>query len=651
MQKPLRILHLEDDPDYPGLVRSLLEAEGVPAVVVPVANRPEFEAALGGEPFDVILADYSLTEGYDGIQALRWAQDKRPDTPFLVVSGTIGEQAAIESLKSGATDYVLKQWPERLVPAVRRAAQEAEERRRRRQAEMDLRQSEEQYRLIFDNNPVPMWVFDHDTLAFLEVNDAAVQHYGYSREEFSNMTLKDIRGSDETPALIEYLHELVAAEHPTRLALAGIWAHRKKDGALIEVEVKWSPIRFKGRAASLTMANDITTQKRLEDQLRQAQKMEAIGQLAGGVAHDFNNILTVIHGHAELLLTEGRPSERASHSARQISQAAERGAALTRQLLAFSRRQVMQPRLLDMNEIVGNMTKMLSRIVGEDIALQLHYCPQPAPVRADAGMIEQVLLNLVVNARDAMPQGGRVVIKVTVAEVDTAHLDQHPEGRQGRFVCLSVADTGCGIAPDNLPHIFEPFFTTKEVGKGTGLGLATVYGIANQHRGWVEVESEPGKGAAFGVFLPWSDAVQGGPSEDPSTRLLPRGGSEMILVVEDEAPLRDLVCRYLARCGYRILQAETGAKALELWAARSHEIDLVLTDLVMPDRMNGRQLAERLQADRPDVKILFTSGYSAEVVGKDFVLRPGLNYLPKPFQPQKLAAIVRACLDAKLPRA
>jgi len=249
-----------------------------------------------------------------------------------------------------------------------------------------------------------------------------------------------------------------------------------------------------------------------------------------------------------------------------------------------------------------------------------------------------------------MPQGGRVVIKVTVAEVDPAHLARHPEGRQGRFVCLSVVDTGCGIAPDNLPHIFEPFFTTKEVGKGTGLGLATVYGIANQHRGWVEVESEPGKGAAFGVFLPWRDAVQAGPPEDPSTRVLPRGGSELILVVEDEAPLRDLVCRYLARCGYRILQAETGAKALELWAAHSNEIDLVLTDLVMPDRMNGRQLAERLQAERPNAKILFTSGYSAEVVGKDFVLRPGLNYLPKPFQPQKLAAIVRACLDAKLPR-
>jgi PAS domain S-box-containing protein len=650
MEKPLRILHLEDDPDYPDLVRSMLEAEGVRAALLAVANQAEFEAALQRERFDMILADYSLTEGYDGIQALRRARDVSRDTPFLIVSGTIGEEAAIESLKSGATDYVLKHWPERLVPAVRRAVREAEERRARRQAEMDLRQSEEHYRLIFDNNPVPMWVFDHETLAFLEVNDAAVQHYGYSRDEFSKMTLKDIRGWDESPMLKEYLSQVAAEGRPTPFVLAGICSHRKKDGTLIQVDVKLSPISVKGRTASLTMANDITTQKRLEEQLRQAQKMEAIGQLAGGVAHDFNNILTVIRGHAELLLAEGGLTERAAHSARQMSQAAERAATLTRQLLAFSRRQVMQPRLLDMNEIVGNMTKMLSRIVGENVGLQLQYWSEPALVKADAGMMEQVLMNLVVNARDAMPQGGRVVINVAPMEVDGAHLDRHPEGRPGRFVCLGVADTGCGIAPDDLRRIFDPFFTTKEVGKGTGLGLATVYGIVKQHQGWVEVESELGKGATFRVLLPWSDAVEAGLAQDPSARSLPRGGSEVILVVEDEAALRELVCQCLARSGYGIFQAETGAKALELWAAHKKEIDLVLTDLVMPDRMNGRQLAERLQAERPDLKVLFTSGYSAEVIGKDFALHPGLNYLQKPFQPQNLVSMVRACLDAKAPR-
>jgi two-component system cell cycle sensor histidine kinase/response regulator CckA len=272
-------------------------------------------------------------------------------------------------------------------------------------------------------------------------------------------------------------------------------------------------------------------------------------------------------------------------------------------------------------------------------------------VQGDPGMIEQVVMNLAVNARDAMPGGGTLTIGIEPMAIDATYAERRPDARPGYFLRLRVADTGMGMDSATLGRIFEPFFTTKEVGKGTGLGLATVYGIVNQHQGWVEVESELGKGAVFRVFLPRSDAVAAGPAEDPTSASLPRGGSEVILVVEDETPLRDLVCQYLARCGYRILQAETGAKALELWAAHRNEIDLVLTDLVMPDRMNGRQLAERLQADRPEVKVLFTSGYSAEIVGKDFVLRPGLNYLQKPFQPQRLAAIVRACLDAKLPRA
>jgi CheY-like chemotaxis protein len=251
----------------------------------------------------------------------------------------------------------------------------------------------------------------------------------------------------------------------------------------------------------------------------------------------------------------------------------------------------------------------------------------------------------VVNARDAMPQGGRAVIKVTNLEVNAAHVGQHPEARPGRFVCLSVADTGCGIAPDQVRHIFEPFYTTKEVGKGTGLGLATVYGIVNQHRGWVEVESELGKGSTFSVWLPWTAGTQPGPAAATGPRALPRGGKETVLVVEDEGPLRDLVRRYLSRCGYQVLDAENGAKALELWAGHRDQIELVVTDLVMPDSLNGRQLAERIQAERPQVRFVFFSGYSKEAVGQDFGLRPGFNYLQKPFQPRDLAIMVRARLD------
>ena len=305
----------------------------------------------------------------------------------------------------------------------------------------------------------------------------------------------------------------------------------------------------------------------------------------------------------------------------------------------------MQPRQLDMNEVVANMTKMLGRILGEDIALQLNYSPQPARVQADAGMMEQVLLNLAVNSRDAMPKGGLLAIKISALEVDTRRLAQHSEGRAGQFVCLSVIDTGCGIPLENLRRIFEPFFTTKEVGKGTGLGLATVYGIVQQHQGWIEVESETGKGTTFRVFLPRSLEIAEAAIQPPAEPAA-RGGTETILVVEDEAPVRELVCNLLAGRGYQILQAESGAEALQVWRDSKDRINLVLTDLVMPDQINGRELAERLWAERPRLKVIFTSGYSADVVGEDFVLRPGINFLQKPYHPHKVALAVRDCLDA-----
>jgi CheY-like chemotaxis protein len=333
-----------------------------------------------------------------------------------------------------------------------------------------------------------------------------------------------------------------------------------------------------------------------------------------------------------------------ARSAQQIVQAAERAAGLTRQLLAFSRRQIIQPRRLDMNEVVINMTKLLGRILGEDVALQLNYSPQPAPVQADASMMEQVLLNLAVNSRDAMPTGGQLTIKIAVMDLDQHCLAQHPEARQGRFVCLSTIDTGCGIPPENLGRIFEPFFTTKEVGKGTGLGLATVYGVVKQHQGWIEVESQPGQGARFDVYLPCCPHAAE-PAAETTAEPPIRGGTETILIVEDDKPVRDLVCGVLAAHGYRILQAESGPKALEVWESNKDQVDLVLTDLVMPDRMNGRKLAERLWSERPKLRVIFTSGYSSDVVGKDFVLQNGLNYIQKPYNPKKLAAAVRESLD------
>jgi len=316
-------------------------------------------------------------------------------------------------------------------------------------------------------------------------------------------------------------------------------------------------------------------------------------------------------------------------------------------LLTFSRRQVMQPKRLDLNEVVSNMTMMLGRILGEDIALQLNYWPEPAFIKADASMIEQVLLNLVVNARDAMPKGGQLSIKIAVLKTGSTQHAFGSEARPGEHVCLNVADTGSGIDPENLRHIFEPFFTTKEVGKGTGLGLATVYGIINQHQGWIEVDSEAGKGSTFRVFLPL--AKEPAPAQEARVaRQAVRGGSETILVVEDEVAVRELVCSVLEGHGYKILQAETGIKALDVWQRNKKKIDLLLTDLVMPDHLNGRELAEKLRSEKPKLKVIFTSGYTADVVGKDFVLQRGLHYLQKPYDPQKLALTVRDCLDGKV---
>jgi two-component system cell cycle sensor histidine kinase/response regulator CckA len=395
----------------------------------------------------------------------------------------------------------------------------------------------------------------------------------------------------------------------------------------------------------LSLFRDVTAQKRLEEQLRQSQKMEAIGQLAGGVAHDFNNILTVIHGHASLLSAAGL-DESGARSAQQIAQAAERAAGLTRQLLTFSRRQLIQPKRLDMNKIVGNMTDMLGRILGEDVTLQLNYSTAPATVEADTGMMEQVLLNLAVNARDAMPHGGQLSVRIAVVDVDESHLQRHPEARVGRFVCVSKSDTGCGIPPENLSRIFEPFFTTKEIGKGTGLGLATVYGIVKQHEGWVEVESVVGKGTTFRIYIPFVGEEQT-QTEKPASQVIIRGGTETILLVEDEKPVRELVARVLQKQGYKVLQAGAGAEAVEVWRTHKDEIHLLLTDLIMPGTMNGRELAETLWAERQDLKVIFTSGYSADIVGKDFKIESDLNFLQKPYHPQTLALTVRRCLDGK----
>ena len=390
---------------------------------------------------------------------------------------------------------------------------------------------------------------------------------------------------------------------------------------------------------------DITEKLNLEAQLRQSQKMESVGQLAAGVAHDFNNMLSVIQGHAGMLIARPGLPTQAVDSSQAIFFAAERAASLTRQLLMFSRKNVMQPTILDLREVVTNLSKMLKRMLGETITLRFDP-PSTLPlVRGDVGMLEQVLMNLAVNARDAMPKGGTVTVSAKAVLIDQSYAKVHPEARPGEFLSLAVRDTGCGMSAATMSRIFEPFFTTKEVGKGTGLGLATVYGIVKQHEGWLEVASEPGKGATFTIYLP----AQSQPVEARQRNTTPapnvRGGKETILVVEDESVLRDMAHVILEDCGYRVILAGSGVEALRVWHQHPGKIDLVLTDVVMPEGMSGVDLAHRLLPANPRLKIIFASGYSMDELDTDFIRQGNSLFLQKPYTHITLAKAVRDCLD------
>ena len=433
------------------------------------------------------------------------------------------------------------------------------------------------------------------------------------------------------------------------LARGEIWRghliNRRKDGSLFEEDATISPVRN----ATGTIINyvgvkrDVTHDMHLRAQLLQSQKMEAIGQLAGGVAHNFNNILAVIQMQSDLL-KRGELSAKQLESADEITASVQRAAALTRQLLLFSRNEALQPRDLDLNESIANTIKMLKSILGEDIEMLLKTEAQSMFLHADPGMINQVLLNLVVNARDAMTNGGQLVIETSCAEFDELAVSQSGQARPGSFVCLSVSDTGDGIPPEIMQRIFEPFFTTKDIGKGTGLGLATVLGIVQQHQGWINVYSELGRGTTFRLYLPRIvlNADLKPSSPEPASMW---GGHETILLTEDDPALRITFHSALAQLGYRILDASTAAMAMEIWQQHRDEIDMLLTDLVMPGRMTGKELAWRLLQKNPKLKVTYMSGYSSEVVGKDFPLQEGIHFLSKPFSMRQLARTIRDCLD------
>ncbi|MBM3841022.1 MAG: PAS domain S-box protein [Verrucomicrobia bacterium] len=506
-----------------------------------------------------------------------------------------------------------------------------------------LRQTEARYHSIFDNAVEGLAQVAPEG-RFLTANPALARMLGYASPEELMASITDI---GQQLYVDPNWRKVLTRQLAEKGFIKGheIQAYRK-DGQIIRVSISSHVARDEGGKVLYfeSVIEDITERKSLETQLRHIQKLESIGQLAAGVAHDFNNLLTIIQGYTSLLQNSPDPQADLREALAQIGNAAQRGADLTRQLLTFSRRQPMRPVLLDLNEVVRNVGKVLQRVLGEHMTLQCHECPALPLIEADLGMVEQVIMNLAVNARDAMPQGGTLTLATEAIEIDAAYVSTHPEAATGPHVALTVSDTGIGMDAATLGRIFEPFFTKKEVGKGTGLGLATVYGVVKQHQGWIEVTSAVGRGSTFKVLLPATRKQAGERGTEKPTKTGFEGNGETILVVEDEPALRSLARRVLQNYGYSVLDAGSGREALDVWEKNASEIHLLLTDMVMPGGMTGRELARRLRIRDPLLKVIYTSGYSPEAVAEGLELIEGVNFLAKPYRPGALAKIVQARL-------
>jgi len=751
---------IDDNPGDRRLLVRQLRQEFSGVEVVEVSNRQGLGAALSRDAFELVLTDHHLGWS-DGLTVLRAVRACWPDCAVVMYTGTGNEEIAVEGMKAGLDDYLLKSLEHsfRVPVAIRSALEKA--RRRREIREADLR-----YRSLFDgisialyrstpegrfidSNPALRQLLGYSSLAALQAVPVAENYADpadrprwqalmdqaglvrdfevrYRRRDgtviWVRETARVVRGSDGRAmyyegslediterreaerareqserrfrALVEHSADgiaLVSAEavvtyaspsvtrilgftpeelagrngfelvHPEDLALAqetsarlvrepgaarsvGIRVRHKDGGWRILEGTASSLLRDPSVGAIVVNFRDVSERRGLEDRLRQAQKMEAVGQLAGGVAHDFNNVLTAISGFTEILLEDLEPTDRRRQDVEEIRRSVDRATALTGQLLAFSRRQILQPVFLDLNAVVARMDKMLRRLIGEDVVLNTREAPGLWPVSADPGQLEQVVVNIAVNARDAMPGGGELTLETANITMDKAYAREHPPAEPGDYVMLAVSDTGHGMDVETQRRVFEPFFTTKASGKGTGLGLATVYGIVKQSGGFIWVYSEPGHGTTFKVYLPRSS---GGalalPAPEPSADIA--GGTETILLIEDDDVVRGLARRMLAAKGYTVLESKSGAEALDICCRHAGAVHLLLTDVVMPE-MGGRDVAQRVAGLRPEVRVVYMSGYTEDAVVRHGVLAADVAYVQKPFTSDSLARKVRDALDA-----
>jgi len=637
---PLRVLLLEDTPEDAELILRHLRQAGFEPDWQRVETEGDYVAALD-PALDVILADFSLPS-FNATRALALLRDRDIDVPLIVVSGSIGEDVAVNVLQHGAADYLLKDRLTRLGQAILRVIAERSLQRAKRQAEESLRQTVERTTFALQAAHVGIWEVDLATGAvrwseMLEtIHGMAPGTFGGTFQAFLDAIIPEDR-----QAVADVIAQATAAHIESNILYRIRWPdgsqHWVRGIGRTFYDDSGTPVRAAG------IGIDVTERRQLEEQYRQSQKIEAVGQLAGSVAHDFNNLLTAILGYCELLIDTVDPESPHQDSLGEIRRAGESAASLTRQLLAFGRRQILEPRLLNLRDSVRRLEPMLRRLIGEDIAVAVRASDPVGLIRADAGQIEQVILNLALNARDAMPGGGHLTIEVADVNLDRAYVRRHAGTAEGSFVMLAVSDTGTGMDQATQARLFEPFFTTKPKGRGTGLGLSTVHGIVKQSEGTIWVYSEPGRGSTFKIYLPRAEEASGDPEHAEHLPAPNLGGSETVLVVEDEMGVRDLVRRVLERYGYRVLVTATPREALVIAGGESQPIELLLSDVVLPE-MTGPALATEVRALQPGIRVLYMSGYTDSDIVHRGVLVEGTPFLQKPFTPQTLARKVREVL-------